>query len=99
TDSDGGPMCQEAMGDTIAQTRSENVSKFSNDLLLAGVNTPQSDKNSLKLREMIKLCTTLQSRVLALEQIKATQANEIDRLKRRVKKLEKKQRLRTHKLK
>ncbi|GJU45771.1 hypothetical protein Tco_1203037 [Tanacetum coccineum] len=31
----GGPRRQETMGDTIVQTRSENVSKFSNDLLLA----------------------------------------------------------------
>nr|GEV32251.1 hypothetical protein [Tanacetum cinerariifolium] len=43
--------------------------------------------------------TIAQTRVLALEQTKATQANEIDSLKRRVKKLENKQRLRTHKLK
>ncbi|GKC07097.1 hypothetical protein Tco_0998707 [Tanacetum coccineum] len=35
TSSGGGPRCQETMGDTIVQTRSENVSKFSNDLLLA----------------------------------------------------------------
>ncbi|GJS29180.1 hypothetical protein Tco_0489800 [Tanacetum coccineum] len=34
-DSGGGPRCQETMGDTIAQTRFENVSKHSNDLLLA----------------------------------------------------------------
>nr|GEX55530.1 hypothetical protein [Tanacetum cinerariifolium] len=71
------------MGDTIAQTRFENVSKFSNDLLLAGVNTPQSDEDSLKLKELMELCTTLQSRVLALEQTKASQANEIDSLKQR----------------
>nr|GEU97471.1 retrovirus-related Pol polyprotein from transposon TNT 1-94 [Tanacetum cinerariifolium] len=38
-------------------------------------------------------------RVLALEAIKTTQTQEIDSLKRRVKKLEKKQRPRTHKLK
>nr|GEV63575.1 hypothetical protein [Tanacetum cinerariifolium] len=31
----GGPRCQEAMGDTIAQTRFGNVSKLSNDSLLA----------------------------------------------------------------
>nr|GEW49961.1 copia protein [Tanacetum cinerariifolium] len=43
--------------------------------------------------------TIAQTRVLALEQTKTTQANEIDSLKRRVKKLEKKQRSRTHKLK
>ncbi|GJS50362.1 hypothetical protein Tco_0600483 [Tanacetum coccineum] len=35
TSSGGGPRRQETMGDTIAQTRSENVSKFSNDPLLA----------------------------------------------------------------
>nr|GEV13463.1 ribonuclease H-like domain, reverse transcriptase, RNA-dependent DNA polymerase [Tanacetum cinerariifolium] len=38
-------------------------------------------------------------RVLALEMIKTTQALEIDSLKRRIKKLKKKQRLRMHKLK
>ncbi|GJW56157.1 hypothetical protein Tco_0102888 [Tanacetum coccineum] len=31
----GGPRCQETMGDTIAQTRFENVSKLSNGSLLA----------------------------------------------------------------
>ncbi|GJS46044.1 hypothetical protein Tco_0596165 [Tanacetum coccineum] len=35
TSSGGGPRRQETMGDTIAQTRSENVSKLSNDPLLA----------------------------------------------------------------
>ncbi|GKG54335.1 hypothetical protein Tco_0557858, partial [Tanacetum coccineum] len=38
-DSGGGPRCQETMGDTIAQTRFENVSKQSNDSLLARGNT------------------------------------------------------------
>ncbi|GJX37913.1 hypothetical protein Tco_0251216 [Tanacetum coccineum] len=33
----GGPRCQETMGDTIAQTRFENVSKHSNDPLIARV--------------------------------------------------------------
>nr|GFA06196.1 hypothetical protein [Tanacetum cinerariifolium] len=55
TDSGSGPRCQETMGDTIAQTRSENVSKFSNDSLLAGVNTPQSDEDRLKLKELMEL--------------------------------------------
>nr|GEY21712.1 hypothetical protein [Tanacetum cinerariifolium] len=53
-----GPRCQEAMGDTTAQTR-----------------------------------------VLDLEKTKTTQSNEIASLKRRVKKLEKKNRSKTHKLK
>ncbi|GJZ62790.1 hypothetical protein Tco_0619211 [Tanacetum coccineum] len=37
--SGGGPRRQETMGDTIAQTRFENVSKLSNDPLLARGNT------------------------------------------------------------
>ncbi|GJS36806.1 hypothetical protein Tco_0535188 [Tanacetum coccineum] len=36
TSSSGGPRRQETIGDIIAQTRSENVSKLSNDSLLAG---------------------------------------------------------------
>ncbi|GKD37703.1 hypothetical protein Tco_1257910 [Tanacetum coccineum] len=39
TTSGGGPKCQETMGDTIAQTRFENISKLSNDSLLARCNT------------------------------------------------------------
>ncbi|GKA61127.1 hypothetical protein Tco_0760534 [Tanacetum coccineum] len=65
------------MGDTIAQTRSENVSKLSNDPLLARGNTLQSGEDSLKLHELMALCTTLQSRVLNLETTKTTQANQI----------------------
>ncbi|GJZ49957.1 hypothetical protein Tco_0604147 [Tanacetum coccineum] len=99
TSSGGGPRCQETMGDTIAQTRSENVSKLSNDPLLARGNTLQSGEDSLKLNELMELCTNLQIRVLDLETTKTTQANEIASLKRRVKKLEKKNKSRTHKLK
>nr|GEX27627.1 putative ribonuclease H-like domain-containing protein [Tanacetum cinerariifolium] len=99
TDSGGGPRCQESIRDTIDQTRFENVSKHSNDSLLARGNTLQSDEDSIKLNELMKLCTTLQNRVLDLEKIKTTQRNEIDSLKRKVKKLEKSNRSRTHKLK
>nr|GEY60299.1 putative ribonuclease H-like domain-containing protein [Tanacetum cinerariifolium] len=56
-----------------------------------GVTTPQSGKDSLKLTELMELCTKLQQRT--------TQALEIDSLKRRVKKLERKKRSRTHRLK
>ncbi|GKD92165.1 hypothetical protein Tco_1372002 [Tanacetum coccineum] len=45
----GGPWCQETMGDTIAQTRFESVSKYSNDLLLARGNTLRSDEDRHKL--------------------------------------------------
>ncbi|GJS95462.1 putative ribonuclease H-like domain-containing protein [Tanacetum coccineum] len=69
----------------------KNVSKHFNDPLL-------SSEDRLKLEELMTLCTSLQNRVLDLEHTKTTQALEIDSLKRRVKKLEKKQRSRTHKL-
>ncbi|GKE33023.1 hypothetical protein Tco_1452345 [Tanacetum coccineum] len=45
------------------------------------------------------LCTNLQQRVLDLETIKTTQAYEIASLKRRVKKLERRNKSRTHRLK
>ncbi|GJU09514.1 ribonuclease H-like domain-containing protein [Tanacetum coccineum] len=98
-DSGGGPRRQDTIGDTSARTRFERVSKSSNDSLLAGVNIPRSDEDRLKLQELMELCTNLQKKVLDLEQTKTTQALEIDSLKRRVKKLEKKERKRTHKLK
>ncbi|GJW77813.1 uncharacterized mitochondrial protein-like protein [Tanacetum coccineum] len=98
-DNGGGPRRQETMGDTIAQTRFENVSKLSNDSLLARGNTLRSDEDSHKLNELMELCINLQTRVLDLEKTKTTQANEIASLKRRVKKLEKKSRSRNHKLK
>nr|GEV43183.1 reverse transcriptase domain-containing protein [Tanacetum cinerariifolium] len=95
----GGPRFQETIGDTTAQTRFESVSKHSNDLLLARGNILRSDEDRLKLDELMVLCTNLQNRVLDLEKTKTTQHNEIDSLKRRLKKLEKRNRSRTHKLK
>ncbi|GJZ92082.1 hypothetical protein Tco_0664147 [Tanacetum coccineum] len=95
----GGPRRQETMGDTIAQTRFENVSKTSNDPLLARGNTLQSCEDCLKLNELMELCTNLQQRVLDLETTKTTQANKIASLKRRVKKLERRNKSRTHRLK
>ncbi|GJU31975.1 putative ribonuclease H-like domain-containing protein [Tanacetum coccineum] len=99
TSSCGGPKRQETMGDTIAQTRSENVSRLSNDPLLARGTTLRSGEDRLKLQELMELCTTLQSRVLALENTKTAQAQEITSLKLRVKKLEKKGGSKTYKLK
>ncbi|GKC90681.1 hypothetical protein Tco_1151330 [Tanacetum coccineum] len=69
----------------------ESVPTHSNDPLLNG-------EDNLKLNELMELCTNLQKKVLDLETTKTIQALEIDSLKRRVKKLEKKQRSRTHKL-
>ncbi|GJS22624.1 hypothetical protein Tco_0451256 [Tanacetum coccineum] len=62
-------------------------------------NTLQSGEDRLKLEELMALCTTLQSRVLALETTKTTQATEIVSLKRRFKKLERRNKSRTHGLK
>nr|GEX61624.1 retrovirus-related Pol polyprotein from transposon TNT 1-94 [Tanacetum cinerariifolium] len=42
-DSGGGPRCQDTVGDTIAQTRFENVSKLSNDSLLARARVDSSE--------------------------------------------------------
>nr|GEU57738.1 hypothetical protein [Tanacetum cinerariifolium] len=99
TDSGGGPECQKSIWDTNAQTRFKSVSTHSNDSLLARGNILQSDEDILKLIELMELCTNLQTRVLELEKTKTTQQNVIGSLTRRVKKLEKKNRSRNHKLK
>nr|GEY52095.1 hypothetical protein [Tanacetum cinerariifolium] len=62
-------------------------------------NTLRNDEDRMKLNEFMELCTNLQNRVLDLEKTKTTQANEIDSLKRRVKKLERRSKSKTHKLK
>ncbi|GJX97972.1 hypothetical protein Tco_0354991 [Tanacetum coccineum] len=93
TGSGSGPRRQDTMGDTIARTRFESVSKSSNDSLLAGVNTPRSDKDRLKLNELMEFC------MKDLENTKTAQAQEITSLKLRFKKLEKKGGSRTHGLK
>nr|GEU28947.1 retrovirus-related Pol polyprotein from transposon TNT 1-94 [Tanacetum cinerariifolium] len=92
-DSGGGPRCQETMRDTTAQTRFESVSKYFNDSLLTRGNTLRSDKDRLELLELMALCTNLKTMVLDLEKTKTTQSNEIASLKRRVKKLEKRNRV------
>ncbi|GKB61392.1 hypothetical protein Tco_0917578 [Tanacetum coccineum] len=97
--SGGSPRCQEAMGDTIAQTRSERVSIPSYDSPLLGVNTPGSDEERIELKELMDMCTKLSDRVLDLENVKDAQALEIKKLKKRVKKLEKKKKSRTPQLK
>ncbi|GJU14988.1 hypothetical protein Tco_1142954 [Tanacetum coccineum] len=68
-----------------------SVPTHSNDPLLSG-------EDRLKLNELMELCTKLSERVLALETTKTNQALEINSLKTRVKKLEKKKGSRTHRL-
>ncbi|GJR02015.1 hypothetical protein Tco_0524999, partial [Tanacetum coccineum] len=62
-------------------------------------NTLRSSEDRLKLEELMELRTTLQSIVLALETTKTTQATEIASLKKRVKKLKRRNKLRTYGLK
>ncbi|GKD94518.1 hypothetical protein Tco_1374355 [Tanacetum coccineum] len=56
----------------------ENVPTHSNDLLLSG-------EDSLKLNDLMEICTKLQQRVLDMENTKTTQVQEISSLKLKVK--------------
>ncbi|GJZ36117.1 hypothetical protein Tco_0581934 [Tanacetum coccineum] len=70
----------------------EHVLTHSNDPLLSG-------EDRMKLTELMDMCTKFFKRVLDLEHNKTAEAQEIINLKLRVKKLEKKAGLRTHKFK
>ncbi|GJY42445.1 putative ribonuclease H-like domain-containing protein [Tanacetum coccineum] len=77
---------------TVDVPNEESVPTHSNDPLLSG-------EDRLKLTDLMDMCTKLSKRVLDLEHTKTAQAQEITNLKLRVKKLEKKAGLRTHKFK
>ncbi|GKA64995.1 hypothetical protein Tco_0764702 [Tanacetum coccineum] len=82
----------------------EAVHKELGDRLVRAATTTSSleteqDSDSLKLKELMELCTNLQKKVLDLEKTKTTQQHEITSLKRKVKKLEQKKSSRTHGLK
>ncbi|GJY95228.1 ribonuclease H-like domain-containing protein [Tanacetum coccineum] len=126
-DNGGIPGCQEAMGGTIAQTRSERVPTPSYDSPLLGGNTLGSDKERLEhqddlkdfvpptphdsplsgghtpgsdegrpnINELMAICINLSNRVLAFETLKIAQHLLIKKLKKKVKRLEKKHRART----
>ncbi|GJY31707.1 hypothetical protein Tco_0415202 [Tanacetum coccineum] len=99
TSSGSDPRCQDTiLGDAEAQTRFETAFKQSNDPPLSRVNTLRSGENRLQLKELMELCTKLSDRVLDLENTKTAQAQEITSMKKRVKKLEKKKKSRTHEL-
>ncbi|GJR53998.1 putative ribonuclease H-like domain-containing protein [Tanacetum coccineum] len=72
----------------------DNVPNTPHDSPLPGVNTPGSDEGSLELNELMDLVTKLSHRVFDLEKVKTAQAKEIAGLKRRVTKLEQRQRSR-----
>nr|GEU89122.1 hypothetical protein [Tanacetum cinerariifolium] len=83
---------------TIKNTQSKETPKEASSPRTTLGGGPR-DKNSMKLNELMELCTNLQLRVLALEKTKTTQALEITSLESWVKKLKKKQTSRTYKLK
>ncbi|GJW02917.1 putative ribonuclease H-like domain-containing protein [Tanacetum coccineum] len=59
-DSGSGPRCQDTiLGDVDAQTRFETTSKQSNDPPLSRGYTLRSGEDSLKLLELMDLCTTI----------------------------------------
>ncbi|GJV21799.1 hypothetical protein Tco_1370819 [Tanacetum coccineum] len=65
------------------------------DSPLSGGYTPGSDEGRPNINELMAICTNLSNRVLALEQSKTAQDLVIQKLKKKVKRLEKKQRART----
>ncbi|GJS81238.1 hypothetical protein Tco_0747779 [Tanacetum coccineum] len=73
--SGGGPRRQETIGDTIAQTRSENVSKPSNDSLLARV----IDLENIKTTQDQEI-TSLKLRVKKLEKKGGSRTHKLKRL-------------------
>ncbi|GKB88270.1 retrovirus-related pol polyprotein from transposon TNT 1-94 [Tanacetum coccineum] len=72
----------------------DNIPNTPHDSPLPGVHTPGSDEGSLELNELMDLVTKLSHRVFDLEKVKTAQAKEITGLKRRVTKLEQRQRSR-----
>ncbi|GJX56630.1 reverse transcriptase domain-containing protein, partial [Tanacetum coccineum] len=66
-DSGSGPRCQDTtLGGVEAQIRFEIASKQSNDPPLSRVNTLGSRDDSIKLKELMDLCTKLLEKVLDL---------------------------------
>nr|GEU61246.1 hypothetical protein [Tanacetum cinerariifolium] len=70
----------------------KNISQHSNDPLHSG-------EDRIQLKELMELCIKLSDRVLNLETTKTAQAKEIANMKKRVKRLERKRKSRTHGLK
>ncbi|GJY81945.1 hypothetical protein Tco_0494696 [Tanacetum coccineum] len=76
--------------------RLDNEPPTPHDSPLSGGNTPGSDEGRMELiKELMETCTSLTKRVLALEEAKTAQDRVINRLKLRVKRLEKKRKART----
>nr|GEX40602.1 hypothetical protein [Tanacetum cinerariifolium] len=99
-DSGSGPRSQDTiLGDRAAQTRYERLSKQSHEPPLSRVNILGSREDIMKLMELMELCTKLSDMVLDLETVKDAQALEINKLKKRVKKMESRKKSRISQLK
>ncbi|GJZ08432.1 hypothetical protein Tco_0542715 [Tanacetum coccineum] len=81
---------EEPITDEVANA--EHVPTHSNDPLFSG-------EDRLQLKKLLELCTRLSERVLDLENTKTSQAAEITKLNERVKKLERRNKSRTPRLK
>ncbi|GJZ41947.1 hypothetical protein Tco_0588833 [Tanacetum coccineum] len=77
-DNGGGPRCQETIGYTIAQTRFENVSKLSNDLLLAREVLDLENTKTTQANEI----ASLKRKVKKLEQKKRSRTHRLKRLRK-----------------
>ncbi|GKA72929.1 hypothetical protein Tco_0779145 [Tanacetum coccineum] len=83
--------------ETVHEERGDSVERAATTaasldavVVVPGVNTPGSDEERIELKELMDMCTKLSERVLNLENVKDAQALEIKKLKKRVKKLERK---------
>ncbi|GJR01669.1 hypothetical protein Tco_0524653 [Tanacetum coccineum] len=83
----------------VHEERGDSVERAATTVVVPGVNTPGSDEERIELKELMSMCTKLSDMVLDLESVKDAQALEIKKLKKRVKKLEKKKKSRTPQLK
>nr|GEX47132.1 hypothetical protein [Tanacetum cinerariifolium] len=96
----------ERMGKHKPRRKQRKETKVSQDEIPTEehIHTPSHDplpsgEDRLQLNELIEIYTKLSDKVLSLEQINTNQAAEIEKLKKRVKKLEGKKKKRTHRLK
>nr|GEW41429.1 ribonuclease H-like domain-containing protein [Tanacetum cinerariifolium] len=92
TSSKGGPGCHITMGDSLVQVRPERLSNLPNEPSLGEGNASRSGEGSMKLLELMDICTKLTDKVTSLENkltsTKAVYNKALITLTKRVKKLE-----------
>ncbi|GKA91161.1 hypothetical protein Tco_0813031 [Tanacetum coccineum] len=97
TSLEGGPWCHVTMRGSSVQARPERLSNLPNEPPLGEGNTSRSREGSMKLLELMDICTKLSSKATTLENelssTKAIHNKALITLTKRVKKLEKKLKL------